>query len=680
MEELNNNLLEAAKKYLSIGFSVIPVGEGKMPTIQWKEFQTRKATEAELKDWFSNPAVIGVGIVTGPISGIVVLDTERGADLKGLRIPNTPTAISGGGGAHYYFKYRKKDGITNSVKFLPSMDTRGDGGFIISPPSLHQSGKRYEWAEGLSVSDVDLANAPKWLKDKLQENKSGTTNGGWEEKLEGVGEGQRNETAASIIGGLICKYPKNKWDNVVWPLVQGLNMKNNPPLPEAELRTTFESIANREANKESPDKNSSEGEENVKCITSLVTPENLVEMIYDEDEGKTHLMVFNRQDKTTKTSDLFEYRGKKFVPYPTTNAMVSNKFILFPSQCGSAIEEVELLKEIKEFINRYLTVSDIFEGLIPHYVQLSWIYDKFDVVPYLRATGDFGTGKSRFLQVVGSLCRKPFFAGGATTPSPIFRVIDEFNPTLVIDEADFSKSDAKAEIIKIFNCGFMRNMPVLRSEPKQDKSFDPRVFNVFCPKIIATREKFRDDALESRCLTEDMDGIARKKTVMLNIPSSFYKDAQKIRNDLLRWRFDNFDKIELDEGLNDPMIADRLNQITLPIKCLITDPDIRKNFSELLRQYDRNIIISRGMEKEAGVLESIILLHAQIKPLTMKEISKQYNMGASQQDEISAQKIGHVVRNKLKLMVERKNNGYTVVWDDNTIEKLKKKFGVVPEE
>ena len=44
MDELNNNLLEAAKKYLSMGFSVIPVGEGKMPTIQWKEFQTRKAT------------------------------------------------------------------------------------------------------------------------------------------------------------------------------------------------------------------------------------------------------------------------------------------------------------------------------------------------------------------------------------------------------------------------------------------------------------------------------------------------------------------------------------------------------------------------------------------------------------------------------------------------------------
>ncbi len=344
------------------------------------------------------------------------------------------------------------------------------------------------------------------------------------------------------------------------------------------------------------------------------------------------------------------------------------------------MEEVELLKEIKEFINRYLTVSEIFEGLIPHYIQLSWIYDKFDVVPYLRATGDFGTGKSRFLQVVGSLCRKPFFAGGATTPSPIFRVIDEFNPTLVIDEADFSKSDAKAEIIKIFNCGFMRNMPVLRSEAKQDKSFDPRVFNVFCPKIIATRGKFRDDALESRCLTEDMDGIARKKNVLLNIPSSFYKDAQKIRNDLLRWRFDNFDKIELDESLNDPMIADRLNQITLPIKCLITNPDTRKDLSDLLRQYDRNIIISRGMEKEAGVLESIILLHTQIKPLTMKEISKQYNMGASKQDEISAQRIGHIVRNKLKLMVERKNSGYTVVWDDNTIEKLKKKFGVVSEE
>ena len=143
-KSLSNELLEAALKYLSLGFSVIPVGENKIPAITWKEFQTRKATEQEVRSWFSNPGVVGVGIVTGKISGLAVLDMEAGADFTGLKIPTTPTSKTGGGGAHYYFKYPSQGKFQNSVRFLPLMDTRGDGGYVIAPPSLHSSGKHYE--------------------------------------------------------------------------------------------------------------------------------------------------------------------------------------------------------------------------------------------------------------------------------------------------------------------------------------------------------------------------------------------------------------------------------------------------------------------------------------------------------------------------------------------------------
>ena len=63
--------------------------------------------------------------------------------------------------------------------------------------------------------------------------------------------------------------------------------------------------------------------------------------------------------------------------------------------------------------------------------------------------GDYGTGKTRALLAIGSLCYKPFFASGASTVSPIFHVLDAFGGTLVLDEADLRFSDATADLTKI---------------------------------------------------------------------------------------------------------------------------------------------------------------------------------------------------------------------------------------
>jgi hypothetical protein len=82
--------------------------------------------------------------------------------------------------------------------------------------------------------------------------------------------------------------------------------------------------------------------------------------------------------------------------------------------------------------------------------------DRFNEVPYLRAIGDFGSGKSRFIQSIGILCYKPVFTGGATTPSPIFRIVNEVHGTLIIDEADFKFSDMTSEIVKILNTGYQK--------------------------------------------------------------------------------------------------------------------------------------------------------------------------------------------------------------------------------
>lgn len=209
--------------------------------------------------------------------------------------------------------------------------------------------------------------------------------------------------------------------------------------------------------------------------------------------------------------------GTTLVPYSAENNLLTHKVVLLPSGVEEYESQQVLIRDIRGFIHRYLDISERFEAIASYYVLFSWVHDDFNELPYLRARGDYGSGKSRFLQTVGSLCFKPIFACGASTVSPLFRILDAVQGTLVIDEADFKSTDERAEITKILNNGNARGFPVLRSEVTPQKEFDPRAFHVFGPKLIATRNSFEDQALESRCLTT----LVQDKSQTLNLEPIF---------------------------------------------------------------------------------------------------------------------------------------------------------------
>ncbi len=243
-----NNLLEAALNYLSLGFSVIPVA-GKKSVVEWAEYQRKLPSMEEVKKWFSMPGVTGIAIITGSISGIIVLDTEKGADLSGLELPVTVTVKSGGGGLHYYFKCPKDLIIKNSVKKIrEKIDMRAEGGYILVPPSTHLSGNRYGWSDGCSLDRDKIADIPNWLNEEIKSNNHVEKN--WKEIVGGVEEGQRNESATSLIGKLLSYLPLDDWEIFGWEFLKLWNEKRNmPPLAIPELRAVFDSIAYRERDK-----------------------------------------------------------------------------------------------------------------------------------------------------------------------------------------------------------------------------------------------------------------------------------------------------------------------------------------------------------------------------------------------------------------------------------------------
>ena len=162
----------AALDYLGRGWSVIPVVERqKRPAVPWKAYQSRLVSEKTLGNWFHRCPDCNVAIVTGALSGLVVLDVDpRHGGKESLRklerehgkLPETMESMTGGGGRHVYFAHPGGE-VRNRANIEPGIDLRGDGGCIVAPPSIHPSGKRYRWKKGSRPGEVELKRLPDWL-------------------------------------------------------------------------------------------------------------------------------------------------------------------------------------------------------------------------------------------------------------------------------------------------------------------------------------------------------------------------------------------------------------------------------------------------------------------------------------------------------------------------------------
>ena len=160
--------LKLALEYEAIGFSVIPVLEGKKePHLPWKEFQTRRATKIEIVEWWKYWPNANVGIVTGAISGVCVVDFDRYKEIFNpenelLYFPTdliTPLSHTPRGGLHRWFG-TPPEPISGRADVMPGIDFRCEGNFIVAPPSLNGSGKPYAWAEGYSIFEVTPPPVP----------------------------------------------------------------------------------------------------------------------------------------------------------------------------------------------------------------------------------------------------------------------------------------------------------------------------------------------------------------------------------------------------------------------------------------------------------------------------------------------------------------------------------------
>jgi len=175
-----NPLLDHALQYAEkFNLSVIPVGPDKKPYVAWAEYQTRRASSDEIKAWWGKWPNAMIGIVTGPISGLLVIDCDshEGYDAIQNLLPDSlvlPVARTPRCGWHLYFTYPKGSKLTIDAGVLPGVDYRGEGGYIIAPPSVNGDGKAYAWEQGLALGDVEAPPLPESIIKNINNKKHGT--------------------------------------------------------------------------------------------------------------------------------------------------------------------------------------------------------------------------------------------------------------------------------------------------------------------------------------------------------------------------------------------------------------------------------------------------------------------------------------------------------------------------
>ncbi len=258
-----DDILKAALKYAEMGLAVIPVNPKNKHPYKGTNGSKDASTDPEIiKQWWFKHPFADVAIVTGQASGLVVIDEdydeEKGKDgihevhkweSENGELPPTWTALTGRGGYHLYYRIKDNDLLKNRAGILDGVDVRGEGGYVIAPPSLHPNGKRYEWE--YAPEDCELAEADEIVR-KFLSIEGGSDGDGGESSEAGtevysvpdkVKEGKRNTELFRMASSMWAK--NHSKEAIIAAVLTENNLKCDPPLKESEVRYIIDEMTKR---------------------------------------------------------------------------------------------------------------------------------------------------------------------------------------------------------------------------------------------------------------------------------------------------------------------------------------------------------------------------------------------------------------------------------------------------
>jgi len=623
-------LRAAAKNYVSQGWHIFPVDGEKRPK-----------TPRGFKDSSLNPLIVsdhdGIGIATGQVSGLVVVDLDEKNGKHGIqafkdlmqghpeivtRTVKTPT-----GGAHLYFKHSGplKTRIDHPA---PGIDFKADGGYIVAPPTVLKNGDFYT-----TVKDVEPTDLPDWLKEIMtapgREEQSVPAAPGQARIKEPykapdtIPAGRRNDSLYRTACSLASK---GIGDSAVLAAVMQMNQdKCSPALDQEEVRGIVQHAC--DFNRQSPA---------VKPVGSVpAQPAPQANLIISTQDPKTQKTAPANKERSyiidgdtlflscINNDNVYSFvhiDGDKLVFDPSYNGCYPRKLqvkdgvpvaiVGIPSreslESAQPTTAPELYAAIDKHLKKYLDAPDIDREMFIYYCLYSWYHQKTNTAPYLRFIADTGNGKSRFQRVTGDLTFYPIKAGGSSTPSGIMRIKEKWNGTLLIDEADLRESSTTNELVKYLNLGFEKGQYFIKTDkdnPKEQDIFDP-----FCPKVIAMRHPFQDNATEGRLLSFTPKETTRKDIPII-LPATYNDEVDCLRAGIAIFVMRNWASVDGEKiiDLREATIEPRLKQLAIPLSIVLQlFPDGESRLKTYLNMRQKEVQRTRASSLEGMTFNSVL--------------------------------------------------------------------------
>lgn len=501
---MSGKMLAAALELAELGFPVLPVhgiGEGGSCgcgrtncTSPGKHPRTKHGHKdasrdpAQIAAWWRACEGANIGVRTG--EGYVVLDFDpRNGGIETYRrlierhgpFPETCTVETGGGGLQFYYL---ADDLPSRSGILPGFDFKGIGGFVIAPPSMHQSGRAYKWTKGKGARESAMVRLPEWLRETIllpvEKEPSRAS-------LPPVREGHRNTYLASCAGML---RRRGVAGDALREALHAENAKSCvPPLDTAEVERIAASIGRYKV--ESP--------KSAESILATVGASSLTkESPPAEVEG-----VLRRLRELSPTLDVvqrsmvrIELVRKRVLPSRIVDSLLCPPgdaigdqslqgrplLLTDPDPWPEPVRGDVLLDELTATLRRHVVLPPSVAEALALWVLHTHAIAAADITPRLAILSpEKRCGKTTLLKVLGAVVRRPLQTTNVTTAA-LFRTIEKFEPTLLVDEADTFLAE-REELRGVLNTGHDRQGAQIVRCVGEDR--EVRCFKTWAPVAIA---------------------------------------------------------------------------------------------------------------------------------------------------------------------------------------------------
>ncbi|HKN06447.1 MAG TPA: bifunctional DNA primase/polymerase [Thermoplasmata archaeon] len=647
MKATDHRATEAfARQYSEAGYSIIPLKPAsKQPDLSsWKAYQTRRLTAEELVGFFGGePNGRGIGIVTGQVSGaLLVLDFD---DPRAFRYCFTEWSVMAkqnavvetGRGVHLYVRLKGGGKVPNTTfrrrgserTYLP-VDLKGEGGYVVAPPSVHPSGKVYSYiGEGRDPFEDTREKLLDVLKLRSEE---------WpfvETILPAWNEGARNDLALGIAK--ILRFERGFTEERTLDVVRRICSVAGDLEVQSRLRTVRDTIA------KGPERTAALkflGEELYGRLRALLPAprqqgqrrpadderprfESFVELpdgrIAEEVEtaAGAQFLVYDPRGGTATFAPEIQTEGQRLLPLPLPRdpKQPTRKIVILPD----ATEEYGTLSALLGEMERLaLKVYDPGKDLPVLKLWIagaltSWIVgpvfgdspERFAAI--FPALGPSESGKGRLLTVARAFFYRPFYFFKTIRTPSLFRALSGWgDATLILNEADLKDTGEAAEFIEYLNSR-ADGSPITRYSADKDAN---QYFSSFGSTVLALRQPYSDDGFSSRSVPLHTETTSRDLDLIT--PEEWWVEAAAVQRKLLLFRLRTIARIRRGEltlatkvGL--PVRSHRVKEIFLALASVARaeDPELLEQFVPVAHELERRLIVNRGSSKDGLILNAV---------------------------------------------------------------------------